>query len=527
MDYKVLITTTGIGQRLGDLTKYTNKALVRVGKKPAISYVVEAYHEDTKFVITIGYFGEHVREFLTLAYPERSFEFIEVDKYVGEGSSLGYSMLQAKDVLQCPFIYHASDTIVTESIPVPTENWIGVYKGDDTSQYASWQNMGGGKLRFSDKGATDFDYIHIGLVGINDYKTYWKNLESLYKSNPSDQSLNDCRVLEAMLSHGSSFNLGVFNEWYDIGNTTALYRTRSVIVDYFENLEKLEESIFLFDNFVIKFFYDAKIVEERVARARSLGSLVPKIEGVTKNFYRYAYAQGHTYSDVAVPTNFSEFLTWAKNNLWLKRNEVSETKFKAVCLDFYSEKTKKRIKQFLEENNLKDEKHIINGEAVPAIVDLLNQIDFDWLSNAEQYQFHGDFILDNVVQTENGFCLIDWRHNFGGLLESGDLYYDLAKLNHNLSVNHEIINKNLFSVQLADDNVVDCEILRKNNLVECQQILWNFIVGEGYDLKRVKLLTGIIWLNMAPLHHYPFDQFLYYFGKLHVWQALKEIKYNS
>ena len=39
--YKVLITTSGVGSRLGDLTNYTNKCLIRVGKKPAISYIVE------------------------------------------------------------------------------------------------------------------------------------------------------------------------------------------------------------------------------------------------------------------------------------------------------------------------------------------------------------------------------------------------------------------------------------------------------------------------------------------------------
>jgi NDP-sugar pyrophosphorylase family protein len=114
VEYKVLITTSGVGSRLGDLTKYTNKCLVRVGKKPAISYIVEAYPKEVELVVTVGYFGEQVKDFLTLAYPERKITFIEVDKYEGEGSSLGYSMLKAKDELRCPFIFHAADTIITE-----------------------------------------------------------------------------------------------------------------------------------------------------------------------------------------------------------------------------------------------------------------------------------------------------------------------------------------------------------------------------------------------------------------------------
>ena len=64
-EYKVLITTSGIGKRLGKLTDFTNKALIRVGDKPAISHIVEYYPENTKFVITLGHFGNHIKDFLS------------------------------------------------------------------------------------------------------------------------------------------------------------------------------------------------------------------------------------------------------------------------------------------------------------------------------------------------------------------------------------------------------------------------------------------------------------------------------
>ena len=80
-----------------DLEFFTNKSLVRVGKKPAISYIVESYPKEIEMVITVGYFANQVQDFLTLAYPDRNFKFINVDKFDGEGTSLGYSMLKAKD----------------------------------------------------------------------------------------------------------------------------------------------------------------------------------------------------------------------------------------------------------------------------------------------------------------------------------------------------------------------------------------------------------------------------------------------
>ena len=61
MQYKVLLTASGIGSRLGDLTKFTNKSLVTIGNKPALAHIVEQYPEDIEFVVTLGYFGSHVK----------------------------------------------------------------------------------------------------------------------------------------------------------------------------------------------------------------------------------------------------------------------------------------------------------------------------------------------------------------------------------------------------------------------------------------------------------------------------------
>ena len=40
---KIIITTSGIGSRLGKLTKYTNKSLVRVGNQYVIDYIISKY----------------------------------------------------------------------------------------------------------------------------------------------------------------------------------------------------------------------------------------------------------------------------------------------------------------------------------------------------------------------------------------------------------------------------------------------------------------------------------------------------
>ena len=111
---KIIITTSGIGSRLGDLTKYTNKALVRIGNKFTIDYIIENYknNKNVSFIITLGYYGDLVKQYLEIAYPNINFEFITIDKYKGDGSSLVYSLLKCKDAIKEDFIYACCDAII-------------------------------------------------------------------------------------------------------------------------------------------------------------------------------------------------------------------------------------------------------------------------------------------------------------------------------------------------------------------------------------------------------------------------------
>ena len=153
---------------------------------------------------------------------------------------------------------------------------------------------------------------------------------------------------------------------------------------------------------------------------------------------------------------------------------------------------------------------------IPPVYELFDLIDFDWLCDGEPSGFHGDYILDNILETKNGFCLLDWRQDFGGDLSIGDIYYDLAKLNHNLTINHEIVNKKLYN-----HSPENCYIMCNSKSLDCRKILKYFIIQNGYDYKKVQVLTSVIWINMAPLHEYPFNEFLFNFGKLNLYKALQ------
>jgi choline kinase len=507
-DYKVLITTSGLGTRLGNLTDYTNKALIRVTDKPVISYIIESYPKDTSFIITLGYYGTHVKQFLSLAYPDRNFTYVEIDKYQGEGSSLGYSILQCRNVIDRPFIFHASDTILKDfKIPCLENNWIvGSYK-EDSSQYRTLNLSNEKILKINEKGELGYDFSYVGVAGIKDFESFFINLDMLISNNHVDTS--DIHVINEMLLD-KDFYYKHADNWYDMGNTAELIKTRKAFKSSIEVLDKKDESIFFFEDFVIKFFSDSTVNKNRVFRAYNLKDLVPEILSYTENFYKYKKINGTVLSKSIRRYKFLIFLEWAKKNLW---TDKLKDNFKNNCYNFYINKTKNRVSQFLKEGI---EIEIINGERIPSIEELIDSIDKDWLCDGIASQFHGDFILDNIIETSDSFKLIDWRQDFDGDIEVGDIYYDLAKLNHNLTVNHDIVNKGLF-----ESNSDNCYILTNSTLNECKDLLYSFIVENGYDLNKVNVLTSIIWINMAPLHEYPFNNFLFNFGKYNLYKALK------
>ena len=58
--------------------------------------------------------------------------------------------------------------------------------------------------------------------------------------------------------------------------------------------------------------------------------------------------------------------------------------------------------------------------------------------------------MENICINRKKITLLDWREDFSGLLEYGDIYYDLAKINHGFIIDHKIIK--ILNTQLILEN---------------------------------------------------------------------------
>lgn len=514
----VLITTSGVGSRLGKITEYTNKSLVKLGDKYAICHIIEHYSKDTEFIITLGYFGEHVREFLTLAYPDRKFTFVEVDNYSDVGSSLGYSLLKTKDILKRPFVFHCCDSIILDDlIEYGNNNILFVAKRDTSIHYTNVLVHNNTITSINSKGHTDFDYVYTGVSYISDFSLFWTHLETIYLSDKIFKQLSDVDAIRSMMQF-AKFQYSQVYEYFDTGNIDSYNYAKANFQQKFTVLDKPYESICFFNDKVIKFVNDVELNRKRILRGKDLYPLTPKILDSSQNFITMEKIEGTILSETYQSGEVYRLLTWARNKLWIEQTVNEE--YTKSSYEFYVTKTISRISKL---PFIVNEVININGLTIKPIFQLLKDIDVEKLCTNTFTKFHGDFILDNIIKRNDSYCLLDWRHEFDTQIKYGDLYYDLSKLMHNIIFNHKNISDKLFHISYTKDK---CIVDLKCNYFLVQQLedFNKFVTEQNFDIKKIKILTAIIWLNMSPLYETPLREFLFYFGKYNLALCLNQVR---
>ena len=518
---KVILTTSGVGSRLGNLTKFTNKALVRVGNKFAIDHIINNFSncDNVSFVVTLGYYGDFVKQYLELVYPELNIQYVYIDNFDGPGSSLVYSLLSCKNYIDEPFTYICCDAIIDQKINFNIDdNTLYVADIKDSYRYATVVTENNKIIKINDKGANIFNYIYIGMAFIKDYKLFFEYGEQLYNRSSQNNQLSDMNIYQLMIKERKiNFRFQEIKEYYDIGSYDMYLKTcKKFKLDY-NVLFKEKESISFIKNKVIKFFYDPEKNKKRYERYKLLKNSSPIIFDKSKNYHIMELIDSKPLSEIYDHGLIYKLLNWSKKNLWIEQPDFSN--FKNICKKFYYNKTMDRINIGFKKN-LFYEYDKINGIKIKSIYDLIKKVDFDYLSETKPYNFHGDFILDNILFKDGRFYLIDWREDFGGDVKNGDIYYDLSKLRHNIFFNHKNIENNLFEIIIEGNN---CNIDLKCNYFLINQLndYEKFIIENNLDYKKIKILTSLIWINMAPLHEFPLSNFLFNFGKYNLHLVLK------
>lgn len=480
------ILAAGLGLRLGKYTATMNKSLLPLCGKAAISHIIEKTSGDV--VIALGHDADRLREYCLAAHPDRRFTFVLVDKYYGPGSGPGYSLSQCAKHLQRPFLLTTVDCLIEEPYPDLSENWAGVSLTDHPERYCTFKVKKGHIDAMANKKPDGYEWAFIGVCGIRSYKEFWERLQ------PGDeQEFELVNVFCNWPIKATSLT------WHDIGSQDTYIKTRTSLEGGFD-FSKNNERTFCVQDRYIKVFEDTERCQSRMERCDLLQPTTPNLQFRGRYVYAYEKVPGETLYCQPRENLLIPLLDWCQKTLWIP---VDNPSFPHWCLYFYRDKTLERLAKYLVQYG--DRACCVNGKWCP----LLN-LDIDWDKLIGTcVTFHGDLQFDNIIF--NGeFKLLDWRESFHGSLY-GDVYYDLAKLYGGIRMPYAKIKKGLFTFTETDNVEYSLERLEDEQTLIDQFTEW--VSNNGYCMKKIQLLTSLIYLNMAPLHEYPFDKLLFYHAK--------------
>jgi NDP-sugar pyrophosphorylase family protein len=521
----VCLLTAGKGSRMGQMGQLLNKALFPINGKAIISHIIENFPKESEFIIGLGHLGHQVREYLRIAHPDRQFVFQEISKFEGPGTGPGYSLLCCENHLRKPFYFVSCDTLWDNAIDWNSnENWMGVDSVDPaiSARYCNVKIAGNQAIALLDKvRIPDSSYqTFVGLCFIKDYSIFWTALKN--EAAIAGEHQISCG-LQGLIDLGSMSVRRL--RWTDVGDAEKFKRAVSLYENF--DFSKQNEALYIINQKVIKFFADVRTTEKRVKKSELNPDVFPEITDHAGQFYAYAFQPGETLYRVNRESTFENLLKWLSEKLWIPR-AVSAELMQSTCLKFYKDKTLERLQLYHEKYPGTGGASQVNGKNIPSTKDLLEQIPWTQLSEGIPSFIHGDLQFDNIIfDEETGtFKLLDWRQDFAGQIEFGDLYYDFAKLYGGIILNYDYIKLNLLSYK-EDNAGISFDFAQRFKTKDYLKILSNYITENGYDLDKVRLLVPLIYLNMSPLHHFPFDKMLYSLGRQMLHQELTRIKIDG
>lgn len=518
MTYKVLIPAAGLGSRLKHLTKKICKPLVTLNNKPIIQHVIEKFPKDCEFVVCLGYKGNLLKEYLEFQFKKYNFIFVYVDDFSSDKSGLGLTISKAENYLKEPFIFCSSDTVVHNEIVIkPNHDWMAISEEGsihgDIGEYRTVTLKNNKPQKFLQKldSYNSPRKPYIGLCGIKSYEDFWN-------TSKSDYSL--------FLRNGESLWIEkkVINKdinlikkiWTDGGNLDSIKRfNKKYNTNEINILPKEEESIWFINNEVIKFSTSDSFINGRIKRSKYLTPFVPLITDYSDHFYKYKFLEGNVLSKKLNVKKFQKLLYFLET-FWNKKaiNQENDKKFEDLCLSFYKEKTLKRIEALISNYPYLEDVKIINDKETDSVKNLLNKIDWPLIASGCKGRIHGDLHFENIIysEEEDNFKLLDWRQDFAGLYDVGDIYYDLAKLLHGILISHQFIMKNDYSISVRDRKA-SFNIKYLNNISDLLEVFFNWTKKNKFNIDKIINITSLIYLNIATLHHYPYNNFLYFYGR--------------
>jgi glucose-1-phosphate thymidylyltransferase len=243
MGLKVVIPVAGKGTRLRPHTLLIPKALINVGEKKIIDYIMDIVvplaPEEVIFVI--GYLGDIIKEYIESAYPKVNSSFVIQEKPQGLGHAISVASQKINEndsllILLGDLIFFADVNKATKEIPTG-EHTISVMSVHDPHRYGVVVLDKKGKYveKLVEKPSTPVSNLAIsGIYYFSIAKPLLESIKYIISNNiktKGEYQLTDAMM--EMVKKGEKISVFQVEEIYDCGSKEKLIEANNKLLDKF------------------------------------------------------------------------------------------------------------------------------------------------------------------------------------------------------------------------------------------------------------------------------------------------------
>lgn len=495
--------------------------MVPVNGKPVIGYIIEDLFSRgvTKIFVTLNPDDEYTGKYLQKKFCHKCKLTIiyNHDRHLG----LGHSILLAAEKIESrdKVLVVLGDTIYKGPLDLK-HNFLIVSEEYENPEKWCFVEENNKKLKFIDKPK---EYTKKGkvLCGIYFFENAGKLVNITKELSEKNGSIEMSHIL-GQYSRERDFSLVDAQDWYDCGNIENYYKAKidflkirsfnsltyndlyGYVTKKSDNTTKLLEEI----NWYLNIPKDLTIFMPRLVDCQ-IQSNTPSY---SLEFYGYqTLADSFLFESIDLPI-------WETiiNRLMEIINLFGEHTSVIPVEDFYSVyygKTISRLEELKKykywKNVLAEKKIIINGvsfQNVPALLPLIEKKIQKLVIPQHMSFIHGDLFLGNILfdATSKLFKFIDPKGSFGSVGIYGDTKYDLGKLRHSFAGKYDFIVSDLFTIT-DDGSSFDFNVFSEEYHDSIATYFDKALKKNNFDLDNIKLIEGLLFLSMIPLHS---DNFL-------------------
>ena len=436
-----------------------------------------------------------------------------------------YALKQMISLIDDEFdlIINFGDTVVQENEPLSTRNYLVTGMKE---QLAPWTSVlrEKGELFFSNKHLSSDQKegeVVAGVFGFQSGKDFLRACEAIEENETVDDSLSFYHAITYYDLTFKSVELRFTDTWLDLGHESEYLETKKIVKARFFNAITIDDKRGILTKSSEERQKLINEIQWYLKMPSSLQYLTPRIYDYslnpTKPEVQMEYYPYETLHTLYIYANL-EMNDWEKiiEKMLFVRKEMSEcTEAKVLkvtekdLLDIYYNKTFERLNHLLQDPVFQlfyEQSPEINGVSYPPLNYIIGNLEkvlkqYQLVTTKSARIIHGDFCLSNILldRESNLIKLIDPRGQFGSFDIYGDEFYDIAKILHSFEGSYDHIITDHF--ELNEESLLTYTYdFEKNERQTAITELVNRKVAESYDIKKIRLIEGLLFLSMIPLH---------------------------